>query len=125
MPLKVKPAQAYACGVCGNLYRKDDHGKKSAEACCMCGNCGNMKERCGLGGYCKRCSLRKTISSNVQQLFELHRTIEDQVEQLARIEENYTGPGFWSEFDALVRRWKSADSSENPTPSMKKLPPSS
>lgn len=86
MIAKVKPASAWACGFCGKLYPKNEHGKRFAEVCCVCvtEECGNATEYTGQGRMCSVCALKKTIASNEKYQADLEETLKRHRDELAK-----------------------------------------
>jgi hypothetical protein len=56
--------RAYACGHCGKPYPHTEAGKRFAEACCKCRECGGTGARyTGIGSYCGKCQARTALKN--------------------------------------------------------------
>jgi hypothetical protein len=59
-----KATTAWACGHCGNLFRKNTTGKCFASACCTCTGCGATKPMyTGSISLCRRCAVKRNLAS--------------------------------------------------------------
>ena len=80
--MKAKRVKGWACGFCRNIYPDGEHGKRHANECCLCVECGtNAAEYTGRGMRCKRCF-------RVRDLYSALENMEHAKEQLKKADRN-------------------------------------
>jgi hypothetical protein len=86
---KVKPAAAWACGICGQFFPRNKYGKAMAERCCTCPSCGAVGQAERIGGRvptdCRRCCAIKSVASARERAEAAAKYLEEALRAAKRL----------------------------------------
>jgi hypothetical protein len=78
-----KVVKAWSCGLCNHAYPHNEHGKRWAEDCCKCTQCGEPSSHTGRGMLCRRCLAAKNLQSAREHMGQQKKYLEE-AEEAAR-----------------------------------------